>query len=126
MGQAHVHTRKLNRNILTGTAVFLNQKRTNVCEHTTRMVSLERFLSQPHGGTFYKVPSDAIFVVCSQTFVFFWLRKKAVPVEIFQLSFNVCTCAYPTVTSSIFGKSFHFPFPYFMLMMSFIIPIQKE
>ena len=28
-------TRKLYRDILTGTAVFLNQKRVNVCEHTT-------------------------------------------------------------------------------------------
>ena len=36
-------------------------------------------------------------------------------VEIFQLSFCVCTCACPIVTSSIFGKSFHFPFPYFEL-----------
>ena len=41
VGQAHVNTRKLTRNILTGTAVFLNQKRANVCEHTTKMVSLE-------------------------------------------------------------------------------------
>jgi len=36
-------------------------------------------------------------------------------VKIFQLSFYVFTCACPTVTSSIFGKSFHFPFPYFVL-----------
>ena len=33
-------TRKQNQNILTDTAV-LNQKRANVCEHTTRMASLE-------------------------------------------------------------------------------------
>ena len=26
-------------NISTGTAVFLNQKRANVCEHTTKMAS---------------------------------------------------------------------------------------
>ena len=25
------------------------------------------------------------------------------------------SCACPTVTSSIFGKNFHFPFPYFVL-----------
>ena len=36
MGQANVHTWKLNQNILTGTAVFLNQKRENVCEHMTK------------------------------------------------------------------------------------------
>ena len=35
------HTRKQNQNILTDTAVFLNQKRATVCEHTKKMVSLE-------------------------------------------------------------------------------------
>ena len=30
------------------------------------------------------------------------------------LSFRVFTCVCPTVISSIFGKSFHFPFPYFV------------
>ena len=35
------HTRKQNQNISTDTAVLLNQKRTNVYEHTTRMASLE-------------------------------------------------------------------------------------
>ena len=34
-------TRKQNRNILTNTAIFLNQKRANVCEHTKKMASLE-------------------------------------------------------------------------------------
>ena len=29
----------------------------------------------------------------------------------------VCACACPTVTSSIFGKSFHFAFPYFVLFI---------
>ena len=49
-------TWKLNQNILTDTAVFLNQKRVNVCEHMTKI-------------------------------------------------------------SSIFGKSFHFPFLYFVLFV---------
>ena len=34
------HTRKQNWNILADTAVFLNEKRANVCEHTTKMASL--------------------------------------------------------------------------------------
>ena len=38
-GQAHTNTRKLNRDISTGTAVYLNRKRVNVCEHTTKMVA---------------------------------------------------------------------------------------
>ena len=35
------HTQKQNRNISMDMAVFLNQKRANVCEHTTKMASLE-------------------------------------------------------------------------------------
>ena len=34
------HTRKQNPNILMDTAIFLNQKRANVCEHMTKMMSL--------------------------------------------------------------------------------------
>ena len=36
-GQAHTNTRKLYRDTSTGTAVFINRKRVNVCEHTTKM-----------------------------------------------------------------------------------------
>ena len=35
-GQAHTNTRKLNRDISTGTAVFVNWKRVNVCENMQR------------------------------------------------------------------------------------------
>ena len=49
-GQAHTNTRKLNRDISTGTAVFLNQKRVNVCEHTTKTASLESLRKVPPGG----------------------------------------------------------------------------
>ena len=41
LGQAHENTWKLYRNISTGMAVFINQKRVNVCEHMTQMASLE-------------------------------------------------------------------------------------
>jgi hypothetical protein len=41
IGKAHANTQKLNRNVSMVTAVFLNQKRMNVCEHTTKMASLE-------------------------------------------------------------------------------------
>ena len=43
VGKAHTNTGELNQNILTVTAIFLNQKRMNVCEHTTMMASLESF-----------------------------------------------------------------------------------
>ena len=33
------------------------------------------------------------------------------------LSFRMFLCACPSVISSIFGKSFHFPFPYFVLFV---------
>ena len=49
-GQAHTNIRKLNRDISTGTAVFLNRKRVNVCEHTTKTVSLESLQKVPPGG----------------------------------------------------------------------------
>ena len=40
-GQAHTSTQKLYRDISTGTAVFINRKRVNACEHMTKMASLE-------------------------------------------------------------------------------------
>ena len=43
IAKAHANTQKLNQNILMITAVFLNQQRVNVCEHTTKMASLESF-----------------------------------------------------------------------------------
>ena len=49
IGKAHANTQKLNRNILMVTAVFLNQKRVNVCKHTTKMRSLESFWKVPPG-----------------------------------------------------------------------------
>ena len=49
-GQAHTNTRKLYRDFLTGTAVFLNRKRVNVCEHTTKTASLESLRKVPPGG----------------------------------------------------------------------------
>ena len=65
---------------------------------------------------------DAIFVVCSHTFALLWLRKTALSVEIFWLSSRVFMCACPMMISSIFGKSFHFPFPYFMLSVLLYFP----
>ena len=58
-----------------------------------------------------KSTSDAVFVMCSQTFTLFRLRKTAVPVEISEFSFRVLCVPVPFVISSIPGKSFHFPFP---------------
>ena len=52
------------------------------------------------------------------------LRKTAMPVELFQLSFRVFACACPTVISSIFGKNFHFPFRYFVLFVLRYFPFQ--
>ena len=49
-GQAHTNTRKLYWNISTGTAVFLNRKRVNVCEHKTKTASLESLRKVPPGG----------------------------------------------------------------------------
>ena len=64
---------------------------------------------------FHELSSDAIFIVCSQTFTLFRLIKTAVPVKISLYSFRVFSCACPSVISSISGKSFRFPFPYFVI-----------
>ena len=75
------------------------------------------FLKGATRGLQEELSSDAIFVVCSHTFTLFWLRNTAVNVKIFWLSFHVFTCAFPTVVSAIFGKSFPFPFLYFVLFI---------
>ena len=88
--------RKLNRNILMVTVVFLNQKRVNVCEHTTKMASLISFQISLH-PSLSQPPLVAPFIkslvtpslLCSHTFTLFWLRKTAMPVKIFRLSFCV-------------------------------------
>ena len=63
------------------------------------------------------VTSDAIFVMCSQTFTLFRLIKTAMPVEISRYSFHLFVCDCPSVISSIPGKSFHFPFPLFVIFV---------
>ena len=50
------------------------------------------------------------------------LIKTAVPVKISQYSFHVFLCVYPTVISSISGRSFHFPFPYFVIFVLWYFP----
>ena len=51
-------TLKLNRNISMDTVVFLNQKRVNVCEQTTKMVSL----LIPVGMYVYSITYPLIFI----------------------------------------------------------------
>ena len=40
-------------------------------------------------------------------------------ISISRYSFHVFLCVYPSVISSISGMSFHFPFPYFMKLVSY-------
>ena len=61
-------------------------------------------------------------VMFSHRFTLFLLRRTAVSVKIFCLSFGAFLCACPTVISSIFGKSFHFPFPYFVIFVLWYFP----
>ena len=53
------HTRKQNRNILTNTAVLLNQKRANVYEHTT----WELYLLQLYYRLFYYMSASLIVLL---------------------------------------------------------------
>ena len=61
----------------------------------------------------YGVSSDAIFVVCSHTFHSLPIEKDGRVRQNISFKFP---CACPTMISSIFGKSFHFPFPYFCVI----------
>ena len=72
------HTRKQNWNILTDTAVLLNQKKANVCEHTT------------------KNSSDAIFYVC---------RVRRYILILFPC---VCSCACPPWSLQFLVRVFTF------------------
>ena len=61
----------------------------------------------------WKSSCDAIYTMCSDKFTLFWLRKTSEIIEMFQISCRVFVCAFPPEISSLFGKSFPFPFPYF-------------
>ena len=45
-----------------------------------------------------------------------------VPAQISRYSFHVFSCAHPSVISSISGKSFYFPFPYFVIFVLWYFP----
>ena len=110
--------------LITSSAVILNSPINLFCPLDIALVlTSDNFLFnfhpslpllQPPVGTFRKLSSDVIFVVYSCTFALFWLRKTSVTVKIFWISFCVFVCAFPSEVSSIFGKNFPFPFPYFV------------
>ena len=55
IGKAHANTLKLNQNISTVTDLFLNQKKVNVCEHTTKMASLEEWMEGNLKGNYLRL-----------------------------------------------------------------------
>ena len=95
------HTRKQNQNILTDTAFLLNQKRANVCEHRTRIASLEFCVT---------------ILVCSHTFALFWLRRRAVSVEIFRFCFRVYVRVPVHHELFNFREELSFSFPLFCVI----------
>ena len=74
-GNSLTNTRKLNWNILTITDIFLDQKRTNVCEHTIKMAPCERFAKVPPewvwdrkgGGMERKIECKSSILITSPT-----------------------------------------------------------
>ena len=64
------------------------------------------------GDTFQKLSHGAVFTLCSHTFTLFWSRKRSVIVKIFQL--RVYVYAFHPEISSFFGRSFPFPFLFFV------------
>ena len=79
------------------TAVFLNQKGANVCEHTTKVALLENFWT--------KIEKDG---------------------RVRQNILIKFACACPMAISSFFGKSFPFPFPYFEFLLVKVVNSQRE
>ena len=106
--KAHKNTRKLIQNISTITYIFLNQKRVNVCEHMTKIASLECF-----GGAFQKLSLCHVFTYIHSLLI----EKDLCDCQNLKISFRVFVCAFPSEIYSIFGKSFPFPFPYFVLFI---------
>ena len=94
----------------------------DICTSGSSLSSKNTHIYTHSEGSFIYKWNYNISVECSQTFTPFWSIKTAVPVEISWYSFRVFSCAYPTVISSIPGKSFHFPFPYFVIFILWYFP----
>ena len=108
----------------TLTKNWRGHSRTGTCQHTetwSKYFDRHSHLSQlEENKCLWTHNKDVIFVVCLQTFALFWLRKVAMPVKIFHLSFCVPVLLWPP----IFGKSFHSPFP--ILLMKNMLKRRKE
>ena len=83
----YTNTRKLYRDISTGTAIFLNRMA------LISVISLHPSLLQTPGGTFRKLSSDAVFVVCSQTFTLFRFEEDGRASRNISIQFP-CVCGY--------------------------------
>ena len=51
-----------------------------------------------------KLSHDAIFTMCSHTFILFWSRKTSVTVKTYQLSYHMFICAFHLEISSFFSS----------------------
>ena len=70
---------------------------------------LKRFPEQRHTQTH----GNLFKIFLQSQMSFSMLRKTSMTVEILLISFRVFVCAFAPEISSIFGKSFAFPFCYF-------------
>ena len=94
------------RKVKTLTRNWRDYWRTGTRTHTETVSRyLAIFINRKRVNTFY--------------FTLFWWRQTAVPVEISWYSFRVCSCACPSVISSISGKSFCFPSHYFVALVNY-------
>ena len=97
------NTRKLNWNVSTIIALFLNQKRVNVCEHKVK--------TSPRG---------AVFIMCSHTFTLFWARKTSVIIESVKLPCVRVCFSFGDLFIFLF-KSFLFLFLYFCVICTSVL-----
>ena len=105
-GQAHENTRKLYRDILTRTDVFINQKRECLWTHNKDGVTREFMEGATRGLQERWMEGNYLRSLL--------IDKDGHACQNISIQFS---CACPSVISSISGKSFHFPFPYFANQM---------
>ena len=69
-------------------------------------------------GSCFQIPFACIWIVCSHTFILFWLRKTSVIVETYQESFHVLIVPFIRRSIHFFGKSFPFLFLFLLFFIS--------
>ena len=110
--------RSFNWYVSTITDVFLNQKRVNVYIYSLlngKQICDYRNISVKFPCVYVCLSSRDLFI-----YSLFWLRNSSVIVKTYQWNFFMFICAFSS--GDLFIKSFHFPFPYFVIFVLWYFP----